>query len=308
MNNFFIGVVEDIQDPLRIGRVKLRVKGIHSESKVQTPTEDLPWAAPMHPITSAADKGVGYGGVGMLVGTQTVCFFRDPGKFQEPVVIGTLPGLQESDIGSSSEIRTGQESDLGMYATNNYVQREDSIVTKKNKTKIVVSGSVVTREETEIRSSSTDSETQRVSFTEPDTPYNAMYGKIATFGTTSGHLIEIDDTTDGERIHIWHKSGSFVEMHPNGDVVLRKEGNVFDITHGVANVYVDADKQEYVGGGLVMHVQGDINLNTDGSVNAHVGGDCSLRVDGDINSSVGGDYVIDVEGEYKLTATRIDLN
>ena len=41
---WFTGVVEDRNDPSKLGRVKVRCLGLHTESKVDIPTEDLPWA------------------------------------------------------------------------------------------------------------------------------------------------------------------------------------------------------------------------------------------------------------------------
>ena len=41
---WFIGVVEDRNDPSKLGRVKVRCLGFHSEDKNDIPTADLPWA------------------------------------------------------------------------------------------------------------------------------------------------------------------------------------------------------------------------------------------------------------------------
>ena len=46
-------------------------------------------------------------------------------------------------------------------------------------------------------------------------PYNARYPFNRVNQTESGHVIEIDDTPNGERINIQHMSGSFIEMHPD---------------------------------------------------------------------------------------------
>ena len=37
----FIGVVEDRNDPLSLGRCRVRAFGIHTEDKAMIPTEDL---------------------------------------------------------------------------------------------------------------------------------------------------------------------------------------------------------------------------------------------------------------------------
>ena len=53
------GVVEDRNDPLQLGRVRIRFVGLHTEDKQKIATEDLPWAYPIQPITSAAMSGIG---------------------------------------------------------------------------------------------------------------------------------------------------------------------------------------------------------------------------------------------------------
>ena len=52
LNDFvwFIGVVEDRMDPLRLGRVRVRVHGWHSSDTSTLPTTQLPWAQPIQPI------------------------------------------------------------------------------------------------------------------------------------------------------------------------------------------------------------------------------------------------------------------
>ena len=53
------GVVEDRNDPLKLGRCRVRVFGYHVDDLDEIPTEELPWATPMQPITAAAMNGIG---------------------------------------------------------------------------------------------------------------------------------------------------------------------------------------------------------------------------------------------------------
>ena len=50
---WFVGVVEDRQDPKHLGRLRVRCLGYHTEDTSRPPDDDLPWAHPMNPITSA---------------------------------------------------------------------------------------------------------------------------------------------------------------------------------------------------------------------------------------------------------------
>lgn len=92
---FYSGVVEDRYDPLMLGRCKVRIVGLHTEDKKVLPTEALPWAIPMQPITSAAMSGIGYSPVGPVEGTWVVVIFRDPEQ-QIPVMIGSVGGIPQS--------------------------------------------------------------------------------------------------------------------------------------------------------------------------------------------------------------------
>ena len=92
---WFTGVVEDRNDPSKLGRVKVRCLGIHTENKVDIPTEDLPWAHVMHPVTDPSMNGMGHTPSFMVEGTWVVGFFMDAEDKQQPVIIGTLPGVPD---------------------------------------------------------------------------------------------------------------------------------------------------------------------------------------------------------------------
>ena len=92
---YYTGVVEDRDDPLRLGRCRVRVVGLHTENKSILPTEQLPWAIPLQPITSAAMNGIGWTPTGPVLGTWVVIIFRDPEQ-QEPIMIGTFGGIPQT--------------------------------------------------------------------------------------------------------------------------------------------------------------------------------------------------------------------
>lgn len=60
-NNDYIGVVEDINDPKRIGRARVRVESLHGrkEDKNFIPTSDLPWLEPSSRGSSFTISSVG---------------------------------------------------------------------------------------------------------------------------------------------------------------------------------------------------------------------------------------------------------
>jgi hypothetical protein len=44
--NNWTGVVEDYDDPLKTGRLRVRINGFHNINKTILPTTDLPWDKP----------------------------------------------------------------------------------------------------------------------------------------------------------------------------------------------------------------------------------------------------------------------
>jgi hypothetical protein len=106
--NWFIGVVEDREDPLKLGRVRVRIYDIHNENKGIQPTDGLPWATIMVPPTSASHQRVGITPVGLLVGSTVVGFFMDGNDCNQPVIMGTIygiPGNKEENHEVAKEAR-----------------------------------------------------------------------------------------------------------------------------------------------------------------------------------------------------------
>ena len=223
--HWFVGVVESRNDPSQIGRVQVRVLGHHTENKNAIPTEDLPWATAMMPTTSPANSGLGTSPSFIVEGSWVVGFFMDVER-QQPIIMGTLPGVPNQEVDSTK----GYNDPNGTYPLSHYLNESDvNKLARGDSTRLV---------------KVPDTETG-----EPANPYNAVYPKNHVFESESGHVIEIDDTTDAERIHIYHKSGSFVEFHPNGDVVTQHKNGFKTVT-----------------GNDKIHVTGDLTIKADGNI------------------------------------------
>jgi len=220
---WFFGVVEDRNDPIRLGRVRVRCYGFHTDDKDKIPTEHLPWAQPIQDVTSAAVSGKGRSPTGLVEGSWVVGFFLDGERAQEPVILGSLAGIPAE----FAKTTKGFNDPNGVYpiyvdeSDVNELARGDNIISK---TPDSVTG-------------------------EPASPYAAQYPKNHVFESESGHVVEIDDTENAERIHIYHKSGTFIEMHPNGDVVTHHKNGFRTVT-----------------GNDKLHVTGDLNIVADGNI------------------------------------------
>ena len=99
---WFTGKVEDINDPKKLNRVKVRCFGFYDDDIA---VADLPWATVMMPVTSASVKGNG-GNHHLEVGSWVVGFFRDGPSAQDPMVMGSIAtqteGTQDTPSTSST--------------------------------------------------------------------------------------------------------------------------------------------------------------------------------------------------------------
>jgi len=88
---WWVGTIENIMDPLGLGRCQVRIFGWHDdgspEALVNVKTEDLPWALPIIPINARNTFSA------PLIGDWVVGFFMDGLAGQFPIMMGILPGF-----------------------------------------------------------------------------------------------------------------------------------------------------------------------------------------------------------------------
>lgn len=84
---WWIGVVEDNKDPLRVYRCRVRIFGWHTEDKIMIPTEDLPWAQASLPVNNSLTFSV------PQIGEWVHGHFLDGEAGQFPIYTGVLPGV-----------------------------------------------------------------------------------------------------------------------------------------------------------------------------------------------------------------------
>jgi len=284
---WFTAVVEDINDPDQIGRVRIRCFGYHTANLANIKSVDLPWATVMGPTSSANISGIGTTTHGLVNGSWVVGFFRDGPSAQDPIIMGTVG----STYAEQPSTDTGFADPSGTYPK---LQGTESTYVDTN---LLARGTnTITRE------LDTVSE-------EPATKYAAVYPNNKVTQTTSGHIIEIDDTPGAERINVRHTSGTFVEIHPNGDVVQSNQ-NKFQVTTGNDNVHITGVCNVTVDGDANLTVtNGNCNTTVSaGNSNLTVSGDCNVTADGNYNASASGDIVLAAGGNVNVTGSTINLN
>jgi hypothetical protein len=123
---------------------------------------------------------------------------------------------------------------------------------------------------------------------EPDPYYAATYPYNNVYESESGHALEFDDTKDSERVHLYHRSGSYIEWGPAGDRAERIEKDKFTVVIGNDSVYVKGDVTLYVDGNVTADIKGDVKATVGGQVDMTAGGTVnakasSFNLTGDLN-------------------------
>ena len=254
---WFTGVVEDRNDPSKLGRVRVRCIGYHTDDKERIPTADLPWAHVMHPVTDPSMNGMGNTPSFMVEGTWVVGFFMDAEDKQQPVIIGTLPGVP---IDSPDKTK-GFNDPTGTYPKTNFLEESDVnrlARADKNNVHDMISKKIEFAEQFKQIETA-----QSGNFEMPfdNSLNNTIYPYNHVYESESGHVREFDDSYNEERISEFHKDGTFYEITAGGDKV----------------VHVKGDNYEFVAGSNFINVKGDVNLSIDGNFETLVEGNYNIR-------------------------------
>jgi len=340
---WFVGVVEDRQDPQTLGRLRVRCLGYHTENLDKLPTSDLPWAHVMNPITSATVSGLGQTPLGAVEGTWVVGFFQDGSDAQQPIIIGTLPGVPSElpDIDSNKGFQDAvngvypkyKETDVNRLAVNaksvDSSGRSADVETNPHSTLTIRKAdrtkSIGRADFNEVQAFMSDLDNQTLSgddgtaFSEPETPYNATYPHNHVYESESGHIREIDDTPGAERIHERHASGTGYEIHPDGSKVTRVKKDNYDLVTGDDFAHIKGNSSTTVDGGVRVFVNADastddhnytIEVGNNANVNIQVNkGNVNLVTnEGDINMKSGRNINIEATQGIRLQSQTVDIS
>jgi len=323
---WFVGVVEDRKDPQTLGRLKVRCLGYHTEGLDKLPTADLPWAHVMNPITSATVSGIGQSPLGAVEGTWVVGFFQDGADAQQPIIIGTLPGKPTElpdtdskkgfmDAVNGAYPKYKDESDVNRLAVNSLSVdtsgRSADVETNPHSTLTIRRAdrttSIGRADFNEVDLGVANSRTGTITlsgddgtaFDEPKTPYNAQYPYNHVHESEAGHIREIDDTPNAERIHERHSSGTGYEIHPDGSKVTRVKQDNYTLTTGDDFAHIKGNSSTTVDGGIRVFVNAD-GATEDGHYTIEVGNNANVN----IQVNKGNVNVVTSEGDINLKSGK----
>jgi predicted chitinase len=142
-------------------------------------------------------------------------------------------------------------------------------------------------------------------WSQPLSSYNTMYPYNKVMETESGHIFEFDDSPSGERIHLYHRKGTFNEIDPNGSEVHFVVGDRYSVTMRNDCIYVVGSANLTVGGKMNVLIQGDANIEVEGRSSILLKGDTELGIAGDLDMTVGQDFNLKVDGDFNVQAANI---
>jgi hypothetical protein len=312
---WWTGVVEDRQDPLKLGRCRVRCVGWHADDKSHLPTDMLPWALPAYPTNHTHTYAPKDGD--MVFG-----FFMDGENAQSPVMLGVFPKIPLKGANPQepfSDSRTEEQLKKSPRTPKSKTYRTDGsgiVLSEKDKSELYPreldepTTSRIARNDEEYITKTYIQErkentvknvpTYNSQWSEPVTQYDAKYPYNNVKETESGHIVEFDDTPGKERIHQAHRNGSFQDWFPNGDKVEKITRDNYTIVMKDDNVYIMGKCNITVQGDAQVYVQKNAYVKVDGNVDVCVGGN--------YNEQVGGTYTVKSGGNMSFTAPRIDLN
>jgi len=303
---WFVGVVENRNDPAELGRVQVRCLGYHTEDLTLIPTADLPWAHVMHPVTDPSMQGLGNTPSFLVEGSWVVGFFRDAREKQQPIIMGTLPGypeeLPDTKLGfndltgtypNESKIYSGHglsESDVSRLARGIDSEEHEGLKLRR-RLKLDKDGKEIeipiaikphipeVSDSTTLEERTTWIEPNPKSVAPDESPYtSAKYPYNHVHESEAGHIHEIDDTPGGERLMQQHSTGTFQEIHPDGSKMVKVIGDNYEIIAGKSSILV----------------VGDANITYDGNVRELVKGDYALEVEGNYSQNIHGEHEIKI--------------
>ena len=291
---WFTGVVEDRADPLFLSRVRVRCFGFHTDDLAKLPTDQLPWATVMLPTSSSGVSGVGQTPHGLVEGSWVVGFFRDGRESQDPIVMGSIAGLNvnealpEKGFSDPNALYPKKNDD----PIDNYLGESDVHKAARG----AASRHILNTENIRFGEVGKDAQTfkDQVLFEEPSSPSEPVYPFNHVYESESGHVFEVDDTADKQRIREQHRSGTFYEIHPDGTKVTKVVKDRFELVIGDDYVNVKGQARVVIEGDATTFIKGNYNVEVAGNKTEYVYGNLTQVVKGEVSETYEQSQVVNV--------------
>ena len=314
--SWFVGVVEDRNDPAQLGRVRVRVLGRHSDDLTQVKTTDLPWAHVMHPVTDPSMQGLGHTPSFLTQGSWVVGFFRDT-EAQQPVIMGTLPGIPDSEANPASGFNDPRGKDSpqkgfqfepkhGPYPGNithsgHAVGESDTSRLARGKSS-ESHQSLISRRLSRLRGDPVESND------EDDSNTGIPTATKPNIKTVSDELKEDETRGFWEEPHpkgIIEDANPYISAaYPYNHVFESESGHITEVddSPGAERMFrqhmAGTFEEIHPDGSVVTKIVGDNYEIVIGSENIVIKGSQNITVEGSVRELIKGDYIQEIEGDF----------
>ncbi len=308
---WFTGVVEDRNDPDKLGRVRVRCLGFHTEDLNDIPTNKLPWAHVMHPVTDPSMQGLGNSPSFLVEGSWVIGFFRDAIEKQQPIIIGSLPGKPQKrpDYTKGFNDPRSPYSEQEEYALDPVygpypVDGLDATMPSGHKLNISDTNRLAQGEASETHKSLKKRRRNRqTSIPIATQPFLPTVSDEAVLETPTSfdepHPRDIDYEGADEEAGVY-RSG----LYPYNHVFESEAGHITEVddTPGGERTYRQHSSGTYeeivTDGTKTVKVIGDNYEIIMGNSNVYINGAVNLTVKGDVRHLIKGNYHLEVDGNY----------
>ena len=113
----------------------------------------------------------------------------------------------------------------------------------------------------------------------------------------SGHIEEWDDTPGAQRLHKFHRSGTFEEIQASGARITKVVGDDYELV---------TNKKVFIDGTCDITVMSDARIQVQGSLVHEIFGNYHLNVHGDMRTKISGNQVTEVLSARKTVINEDD--
>ena len=212
---------------------------------------------------------------------------------------GSTPGPSEESKASGSGA-IGFRDPNNKYPLKEYINEPDTNRLARG----IIQGTVVKKKDA-VRKLDIPKAIDNGSWDQPEPPYGAKYPYNKVFETESGHIQEFDDTPGQERIHTYHRSGTFSEIDANGTQVNYIVGDQFTVMERNGCIHVAGECNITVDGNTNIYARSDANIQVEQNATIQVGNNLDIGVANDTTMAIGGDFNVNVVGDYSVQAANI---
>lgn len=133
---------------------------------------------------------------------------------------------------------------------------------------------------------------------EPSIAYNAEYPYNRVIETAAGHVIELDDTPGVERIMLYHKNGSYIQMSPT-TTTYKSPHDTYDVN--------EKNYHMYIGGTNVLTIDGDCHVLIKGNKVEEIMGNYQQIIHGNHEVGVAGQMNMNGGEQGQIRAANLIL-